>query len=273
MYIPDMVRKEMLRRGYSIRTIKAYKQCIKIFFNYCKKEPKKVNKTDIIDFLDRLKSKGASGSTLNVYLSALRFMYMDVLKKRLMIYMKFSRKPKKLPIVLTKDEVKSLISVIENPTHALLVKLMYSAGLRISEVVKLRPVDLEYSKNYGWVRMGKGNRDRLFIIAKKLKKELREHILTNCHDKNSWIFKGYKDHISISYIQKLIKIASKKAKIKKNVSAHTLRHSFSTHLLEDDYDLTQIQSLLGHASASTTMTYLHMTNNRMIKVKSPYDKL
>ena len=128
--------------------------------------------------------------------------------------------------------------------------------------------------NYGWVRKGKCKKDRLFIIAEKLKKELIGYISKENISKNSWLFQGQKQHhISVMTVQKIIKKASKKAAINKNVHPHTLRHSFATHLIENGYDVASVQSLLGHNSSETTMVYLHMASPNMINVKSPFDSL
>lgn len=273
MYIPDLIRKTALRRGLSIQTIKTYKQCVKQFFNYCKKDPKEVKKRDIEDYLDKLIKIGCAGNTLNVHLNALKFLYNEILHKRLLINVKFSRTPKKLPIALTRVEVASIFEATPNQKHKLIAELVYSAGLRKNEVAKLKVQDLEFNKDYGWVRQGKGNKDRPFIIARNLKKALKNHISKECSNANSWLFKGQKDHISDSTVYRIIKQAAKKAKIKKNVHPHILRHSFTTHLIEDGYDVATVQSLLGHTNITTTMGYVHTTPKKMINVRSPFDSL
>lgn len=274
MYIPELIRKEGLRRGLSPRTIKTYNHCVKRFFSQCHKQPNEVKKQDVKDFLDQLIEKGAGGNTINVYLNALKFFYGQVLNRKLMVYIRYSKTPKTLPAVLTKEEVTKLISAIENPKHRLMARLIYSAGLRVSELVHLKVKDLELDKNHGWVRKGKGNKDRLFIIARNLKNELIGYIYDNNLDQESWLFAGQKQGcITTMTVQKIIKKAAKKAAIKKNVHPHTLRHSFATHLVENGYDILSIQSLLGHANAETTMVYVHTANPKMIAVQSPLDSL
>jgi len=193
-------------------------------------------------------------------------------KPRHFYHIKFSKTPKKLPEVLTKEETIQVLSSIKNPKHKLMIILMYSSGLRVSELVNLKLKDLQLEKNFGWVRGGKGNKDRLFIIAKKLKKELTDYIKEN--NINDWLFPGQKNyHISTQSIYLIVKHAAKKAKIQKRVHPHTMRHSFSTHLVENGYDVASIQYLLGHKSPETTMIYLHMASPKMINVESPYDDL
>lgn len=273
MDIPELIRKIGLRRGLSIRTIKTYRQCVKLFFRQCDKDPKEVKKSDIESYLDRLIGKGSAGNTVNVYLNALKFFYNEILHKRLLLNIKFSKTPKEMPVVLTKEETKRLIDAIENPKHKLMVKLLYSAGLRVSELVNLKPENFELSGNYGWVRRGKGNKDRLFIVAEKLKEELMHHMSKECPCPYSWLFMGRNGHIAVMTMQKIIKNAAKKARIEKKVHPHTLRHSFATHLIENGYDVASVQSLLGHGSAATTMVYVHMASPRMINVTSPIDGL
>ena len=274
MHIPELIKKEGLRRGLSPRTIKTYNHCVERFFRKCRKKVNEITKQDVKDFLDKLIEKGAAGNTINVYLNALKFLYREVLNRKLLVNIRYSKVPKALPTVLTKEETRALIGTIENPKHSLMVKLIYSAGLRVSELVHLKAKDLELDKNYGWVRRGKGNKDRLFIIAKNLKNELIGYIYDNNLGQESWLFSGQKQGcISAMTVQKIIKKAVKKAAIKKNVHPHTLRHSFATHLIENNYDVSSVQSLLGHNSPETTMVYIHTASSKMIAVQSPLDSL
>ncbi len=191
-----------------------------------------------------------------------------------MVNIRYSKTPKTVPTVLSKEEVMRLIEAIKNPKHRLMAKLIYSAGLRVSELVHLKAKDLELDKNLGWVRNGKGNKDRLFIIAKSIKHELLDYIKKENLSYDSWIFKGQKQgHLTVKAVQSIIKEAAKKAGIPKNVHPHTLRHSFATHLIENGYDVTSIQSLLGHNSSETTMVYIHAASPKMIAVQSPLDSL
>ena len=176
MDVIELLKKEMLRRGYSLRTIKTYVACLKDFLRHCRKEPRKITKADVKEYLEKLSEKEKSGSTLNVHLSALIFLMRNILNKNFTAKIKYSRTPTKLPVVLSKDEVVNLINAIENEKHKLMIKLMYGAGLRVSELVNLRVRDFELENNFGWVRMGKGGKDRMFIVAESLKQELIYHI-------------------------------------------------------------------------------------------------
>lgn len=154
-----------------------------------------------------------------------------------------------------------------------MIKLLYSAGLRVSELINLRVRDLEFDRNYGWVRHGKGNKDRRFIIALSLKEELLGYIEQECLGQDSWLFMSYNGHMSARSVQEIIKRAAKIAGIHKRVHPHTLRHSYATHLIENGYDVVSVQSLLGHNSAETTMVYVHMASPNLINVRSPLDSL
>jgi len=273
MDIPELIRKEGLRRGLSHKTIRTYRYCVRKFFNWCRKEPNEIKKADIKLYLDLMIEKGACGSTINVNLNALKFFYDNVLHKRLMINIRYSKTPKALPTVLTKEEVAMLINSISNPKHKLMAKLLYSAGLRVSELVHLKPEHLEIENGYGWVRHGKGNKDRMFVIAESLKKELTSFISKECASPDSYIFRGFNGHITTASVRSLVKNATKNAKITKHAHPHTLRHSFSTHLIENGSSVAEVQSLLGHSSAETTMIYLHIASPKMIGTKSPIDSL
>ena len=272
MDIIELIKKEGFRRRLSVQTIKAYCFCVGRFLAFCNKEPKKATKKDVREYIGYLAEKGKSGSTLNVYLNAIKFMTEQLLFKNWRLNIRYSKVPKALPAVLTKDEVLKLIASIDNPKHKLMVSLMYSSGLRLSELVNLRVRDFEFGNNHGWVRHGKGDKDRLFILPEKLKESILQLIQNNPYD--SYLFNGSKgSHISKESVYTIVKKAAKKAGILKNVHPHTLRHSFATHLIENNYDVCSLQSLLGHNSPQTTMAYVHTASKNMINVKSPFDSL
>ena len=201
MDIPELIRKEGLRRGLSHKTIRTYRYCVRKFFNWCKKEPNEIKKADIKSYLDLMIEKGGCGNTINVNLNALKFFYGNVLNKRLMINIRYSKTPKALPTVLTKEEVARLINSISNPKHRLMVKLIYSAGLRVSELVHLKPENLDIRNGYGWVRHGKGNKDRMFVIAESIKEELASYISKECASLSSYIFRGFNGPVTTATVR------------------------------------------------------------------------
>jgi len=270
MDVIENMKREMFRRKLSPRTIKTYLEYVRKFLLFCKKEPKKFSKVDIKYFLDQYACRGASGNTINVVNNALRFMMVEVLRKSLRLNIRYSKKPKCLPTVLTKEEALMLINSITNAKHRLMVSLMYGAGLRVSEVLKLKKENLDLENNFGWVRRGKGNKDRPFIIPLAIKNELYNHL----NNIDSYLFKGRNNGpLSVKSAQVIVEKAAKKAEINKNVHPHTLRHSFATHLIESGNSLTAVQSLMGHSEARTTMTYIHLAAPKLINIKSPLDEI
>lgn len=272
--VHDSVKRELRRRKYSEKTIKTYLYCIDKFFSKCHKTIDKISKKEIKEFLNEISKKGKAGNTINVYLNALKFFFEEILGKKMKLNIKYSKIPKKIPLILTKQEIKNLFDFIENKKYRLMTKLMYSAGLRVSELINLKIKDLEIDDGYGWVRKGKGKKDRLFIIAESLKDEIRKFIGSKKLDEYGYLFvSNRRDKYSIRTLQSIIKKAVKKAGLDKKISCHTLRHSFATHLIEDGYSVSEVQSLLGHTSPKTTFTYLHTSAPNLINVKSPIDDL
>lgn len=263
------MKREMLRRRLSPRTVKTYLQYVKQFLLKNKdKEPKQFSKKDVREFLYYLEQREVSGSTLNVAHNALRFMMIDVLHKACYLKIRYAKIPVRRPEYLTKEEVRKILLVIVNPKHRLLVSLMYGAGLRVSEVTKLKTSDFSFEENIGWVRGGKGNKDRPFIIPQVLKEELKKC----CEEEKTWLFPGRKGALTTKSVQMIVEKAGIKAKIKKHVHPHMFRHSFTTHLLESGIDVTSVQSLLGHVRPETTLGYSHATRPQMIVIQSPLDQ-
>jgi len=273
----ESMKKEMLRRKLSHKTIKSYLFYVKKFLLFSKDKPlKQISKKDCNEFLLKFMNKEFSwcnfnneiaGSTLNVALNSLRFLMEEVLRKSMRLNIKYSKAPKNLPTCLTKKEISIFLNAIKNPKHKLLISLMYGAGLRVSEVVNLKRKDLDLNQSIGWVRHGKGNKDRPFIIPKCLIQELNTLIEKN----NFYLFPGRNGHLTTRSVQMIINQITKKLNWKKHIHPHTFRHSFATHLLEQGNDVTSVQSLLGHNEARTTLTYLHIVKPELIKIKSPLD--
>lgn len=270
--IEKAVKRECRRRRYSERTIETYLYCINRFLKFAGKSIDKISKKDVREFLEHLSEKEKAGNTMNVYHMAIRFLFEQVLDKRIWINIKYSKTPEKLPVVLSKEEVKRLFSVVENPKHRLMIELMYSAGLRVSELINLKVEDLNINEGYGFVRQGKGNKDRIFIIAESLKENLGKFIGSKKLNEYNYLFVSNRNKkYSVRSLQQIIKKASKKSGIVKTISCHTLRHSFATHLIEDGCSILEVQSLLGHKSPETSLVYIHSAANKLINIKSPID--
>ncbi len=270
MEFEKKLETELKLRGFSENTINSYIFYNKKFLEFCKKEPLEVKEDDIKNFIAHKISEGASPRTVVLIQSALRFFYDEILKKGI-VNLKPPKISKSLPVVLTREEVKNLINSVKNKKHKLIIEFLYSSGLRLSELINLKVSDLELEEKIGWVRKGKGSKDRIFILSSKLVEELKEY-LKNKKD-SDFVFSGRNGKMSERNVQKIIRIAAKKAGIKKKVSPHTLRHSFATHLLESGENIRKIQELLGHSNLSTTQIYTHVSIEELKKVKSPLDEL
>lgn len=263
---------ELKLRGFSQNTIKTYVMANKLFLEWIKKQPEQVTEQDVKDYLAYLMSeKGVSASSIALKKAALKFLFDEILKKGI-VNLKTPKIPKHVPAVLAKDEVKRLIDSAGSYKSRVMIQFLYSSGLRLSELVKLKVDDLEMKEKIGWVRGGKGGKDRMFILSEALIKELEEYMLTLDFNEK-YLFPGKNGYISSRNVQKIISFAAKRAGIKKNVHPHMLRHCFATHLLEAGVDIRKIQELLGHSSLSTTELYTHVSTQQLKKIKSPLDSL
>lgn len=260
---------ELKIRGYSQRTEKIYYSNNNKFLKYINKEPKDVDEDDVKLYLAEKISEGLDPKSISIIKSSLLFFYNEILNNNFKI--KTPKTSKKIPTVLTKEEVKNLITQTYNVSHKLILKFLYSSGLRVSEITNLKVEDIDFDEKIGWVRSGKGKKDRMIIISEKLLDDVKILIKNNNLNRKDYIFNINKKKYSERNIQLLVKKAQNKAQIDKNIHPHTLRHSFATHLLEDGVDIRKIQELLGHSDLSTTQIYTSISTKELKKVKSPLD--
>ena len=248
-------------------TLRNYLDSNKRLLYYTNKQPLEIEQQDVKNFLaDKMVEKSSSSTIL--FLAAIKFAFTSLLQKDPTAGIKRPKNEKKLPVVLTKGEIDNLINSTETKKSKLIIQLLYSSGLRVSEIVNLKPSDLDFNENIGWVRSGKGKKDRMFILSKKISKKL-ENFSKRFSDWN-YIFSKEKP-LTTRNIQKIVQKTTEKAGIEKSVHPHTLRHSFATHLLENGVDIRKIQVLLGHASLTTTQIYAHVSSKELKKIKSPLD--
>jgi site-specific recombinase XerD len=268
------LRKELLSRKYSYKTVKGYLYYNRDFLNFIGKTPANINDSDIKDYLFYLaEEKQSATSTLNQAINALKFYYGTMLKKKFVYEVKRPRKDKKLPIVLSKEEVAKILSSVDNIKHKAILMLVYSAGLRVGEVVKLKVEDIDSKRMLIHIKGSKGRKDRYTLLSEKALNILREY--WKRYKSAKWLFEGAKAgrYLSTRTVQVIFEHAKEKAGIKKDVTVHSLRHSFATHLLEGGTDLRYIQELLGHAHSKTTEIYTHVSTKSIGKIKSPLDSL
>lgn len=253
-------------------TIRNYVKYNKFLLDFSNKNPEEIQESDIKKYMAENLSERASTSII-LFLSAIKFAYLSLLKKDPTSSIKRPKREKRIPVVLTKEEIFLLLKNIENKKSKLMISLMYSAGLRVSELTNLKVNDLSFDEQIGQIRQAKGKKDRIFNIPKFLLNDLKNHTNLQRELNKLYLFSGPKEKLSERNLQKIIKNASIKAGIKKEVHCHTLRHSFATHLLENGVDIRHIQILLGHSSIATTEIYAHVSSEELKKIKSPLDNL
>jgi integrase/recombinase XerD len=262
------LKTELKLRGFSPFTIRNYSFFVEKFLEKTNKKSEDLSTEDAKNYLAGLfdtKSK----NTIMLAAASLKFFYSEILEKEV-AKIRIPKKDQILPEVLSKKEIKKLIDSAQTSKSRLILSFLYSSGLRVSEIVSLKPTDLNFEENLGWVRKGKGSKDRRFIFSKTLSPELKNY-LSKKKD-FQYIFSKEKP-LTTRNIQKIVKKAAIKSGISKKVTPHTLRHSFATHLLEDGTDIRTIQTLLGHASINTTQIYTHISSDQLKKVENPLDKL
>jgi integron integrase len=313
----DQAREEIRLKHYSIRTEQVYLDWIKRFvlFND-KKHPRELGAAEVEAFLTHLAVNGkVAASTQNQARSALLFLYKEVLETELpwLENVEKARAPRKLPVVLTREEVQQVLGRLEG-TDWLIASLLYGAGLRILECLRLRVNDVDFSRMEILVRDGKGFKDRVTLLPVTLGPALREHLarVELLHEQDlqagfgavylpyalqrkhpdaqrewgwQYVFTSdklstdprsggvWRHHVQDQAVQRAVKQAVRKAGLTKQATPHTLRHSFATHLLEGGYDITTVQELLGHSNVNTTMIYTYVLNKGGRSVVSPLDHL
>ncbi len=268
----EELENELNISGYSKKTIKMYTIYLKKFLKFIKKKPEETTRKDLIAFLAKKKEK-VNTTTLALIHSALKFYFKKIKKMKIFEDIPTPKKAKTIPITLTKEEVIKLIKATKKGRNRLIIKLLYSSGLRVSELVKLKTENINLKEKTAIVKAGKGNKDRIIILSEKWCKEIKKYLKTK-KIKSEYVFsKKNGKKISTDTIQRIIRKATKKANITKHITPHKLRHSFATHLLEEGENIRKIQELLGHSNISTTQIYTHVTTKELKKVKSPLDNL
>lgn len=313
----DQVRGKIRLKHYSIRTEQAYVDWIKRFILHNgKKHPNELGAEEVAAFLTHLAVQGrVAASTQNQAKSALLFLYREVLGDELpwLDNVEQAKTPKRLPVVLTREEVQKVLSQLEGQ-HRLAAGLLYGAGLRILECLRLRVKDVDFARKEILVRDGKGFKDRVTMLPQSLVPVLQQHLervkalheqdlqagygavfLPNALDRKypnaarewgwQYVFPSAnlstdprsgevrRHHVQDQAVQRAVKQAVRNAGLVKPATPHTFRHSFATHLLEGGYDIRTVQELLGHSDVSTTMIYTHVLNKGGRGVASPLDAL
>lgn len=263
----EQLATELKLRGFSPLTVRNYCFFVKKFMEKTGKPSAELDENDAKRYLSGL-FDDKSKNTIMLAAASLKFYYMNILKKGFG-EVRMPKKDKQLPIVLTKDEVKQLINSADNEKSRLIMSMLYSSGLRVSELVNLKVGDVDFKQLTGWVRKGKGSKDRIFTLSQTLAEDLQSYLADRTY---VYMFSKMKP-LTTRNIQKIIAGSRVKAGINKKVTPHTLRHSFATHLLEQGTDIRLIQALLGHSSLTTTQVYTHVSSDQIRKIKNPLESL
>ncbi len=253
-------------------TVKNYIKNVDDFLTFIDKYPKDITAEDVKFFLSEKYSTKATSSVI-LFLSSIRYAYLSVFGFDPTQTIRRPKKEKKIPVVLSKNEVKTLLNSISNQKSKLIISLIYACGLRVSELTNLKITDFDFEQNIGKIKNAKGKKDRMFNIPLFLKEDLKYQIEKQRKNKKSYLFTGPNGKLTTRNIQKIVKNAAYKSRIGKDIHCHTLRHSFATHLLENNVDIRKIQELLGHSDLSTTQIYTHISNKELRKIPSPIDTL
>lgn len=265
----EKLKTELEIRNFSNKTVRGYTNSVAKFLDFANGFKDKEMNEDLVKKYIQIKIKTKEPTTISHDIFAIQFFFDKVLGLR--IYIPRPKRNKKLPEILTINEIRKMIEVTGNIKHKLILKILYGCGLRVSEVVNLRKKDLNFDENLVHIKISKGKKDRFVNIPENAKEEIKSY----CYLVNDEILfpsnRGGK--LTTATIQAIVKNSAKKAGIKKGVYPHLLRHSFATHLLERGVDLRIIQKLLGHSDIKTTQIYTQISQALIKNVKSPLDDL
>lgn len=263
-------------RRYSQNTIKTYSDALDVFFRFFQnKTIESLTKEDLIQFnTEYILKKNLSSSYQNQVINAIKLFYRNRFNRSMEVdYIQRPRREKRLPNVLSKNEVKTILEAPTNIKHRAMLSLIYACGLRRSELLNLTLKDILSDRNLLFIRQSKGKKDRVIPIGNKLIEMLRDYY--KAFKPKTWLFEGQFPNTKYSEksLENVLKQSLTKAKITKKVSLHWLRHSYATHLLESGTDLRYIQELLGHSSSRTTEIYTHVSTKNLQQIRSPFDDL
>ncbi|HET9949864.1 MAG TPA: site-specific tyrosine recombinase/integron integrase [Longimicrobiales bacterium] len=271
----DRLSEELRLRGYSPRTRKVYLGHVRRFLAWRAARTPRPSVEEARAYLVHLvEERRVSRSYHSQAVSALKLLLGPVLAERqLASELPRPRVQRPLPHVLSKQEVVRFLEELRHPKHRALVLLLYSSGLRVSEVVRLRPEDVDASQGLLRVRQGKGAKDRYTLLSSRALEALR--IYREAFRPTDWLFPGTRPgrHYTSRSVQRIVEQCARRAGITKKVTPHVLRHSFATHLLQSGTDLRYIQELLGHQSSRTTQIYTHVASTELARIRSPLDQL
>ena len=266
--------QEMRIRNFSPKTIQAYLHYNKELLRFASRDAREIDGQDIRDYIDCLFNLGKSSATVNLAINAFKFYYEGVMRRKFFVSKASIKRPKsekKLSVVLNKSEVVAMINSLDNVKHKLVIQILFGSGLRISELVNLKINDIDFIRKVITIRQGKGAKDRITIVSGKILGEIEKYLLE--YQPLVFLFESHRagEKLVIRSVQKVVADAVASAGVNPDASAHSLRHSFATHLLESGTDIRYIQELLGHARLETTQIYTKVANNMIRGIRSPLE--
>ena len=266
--ILENIEQELKLRNYSLKTRISYLRCLREYFIFIKKDYSKINENLVRKFLLLKQERKYAPQTINLYLNAIKFYYREIIKPPTLINLKFAKTNKRLPVILSREEINLIINSIKNKQHQLMISLAYGSGLRVSEIVNLKVKDIDLKQLLIHIKQGKGQRDRITILPQSISNKIKKLLILK--DKDEYVFETQReDKYSVRTPQLIFLKSLRKTGIKKEATFHSLRHSFATHLLENGTDIRHIQKLLGHRNIRTTQIYTQVTNLQLQNIKSP----
>ncbi len=262
------LKERCILQGLSKQTIKSYTYNLGRFLDFVEKSRLNLTNESVKSYL---LIQNLSVNSLRLQYASISFFFREILNKPFSFEeVPIKKKEKQLPKVISKEKIKQMIELTENLKHKIIIKLLYSSGLRLQELIDLKRKDIDFERGIINVKKGKGNKDRVTLISDALKLDLLKYYSNNTF-KTEYIFEGRNGKYTKKSVQKFLEQAGKKVGIK--VTPHMLRHSFATHLLEQGTDIRHIQKLLGHSDLKTTEIYTHVSTKDLSKIKSPLDNL
>ena len=265
----DKLESELKTKGLSQKTIESYLFHNNEFLKFANKKPEEISEADVKNYVSYLSSERKyKPRSINLAFSSLKFLYSNLLNKKIMENVKIPKLDKKDPVVLSKEEIKSLLSAVENPKHKILLSLMLSSGLRVSEAVSLKIEDVNLDDKLIKIKSNKANKDRLTIMQSRLIDDIKQYLL-NKKENNPYLFPIRDTHVTIKLAQKIIKQAARKANLSKRIYCHALRSTFAKYLADSNIDNSTVKELLGNNSFNNIYSPAYV--EKIKNIKNPFD--
>ncbi len=261
------MKEQMRLRNMSPRTVRSYVGCVQMFLkkhNLPLDNPESVVTQYLLHKLDQ----GLAAQSVNLYRNAITFYFKYIIHRPLHIVIPFAKRPKRLPVVLSKNEIKAILAAVENRKHRTMIAMAYGSGLRVSELVKIRIADIDFENQTIHIKSGKGKKDRITILSKKIIEDCRAFAAGR--SSKEYLFPSMRGgHLHPRSMQLVFKRAMSSVGITKDATFHSLRHSFATHLIENGTNIRYVQALLGHSNIRTTQRYTQVTQPALRNIVSP----